>query len=309
MSDFHPPIPARINRAVNNAPKLRDRYRYWRLLGYRASEAHRRAGEDFRAGKARYPGDGRSYATPRDGESSVRWISNPASFGLREVGTATAEPRDGPWHRPRPNWQFTGWFTDPHGDHSDRDGTGLCWGIVYQLPARGGRSCYVAGYVMGGCSENTPTVDFGRIFEGEPGGSHGSGRDDDGAREALRAANDMAEKMAEREREYQSAWQAGAYWQSLAGEIAAERKNALAILRERRAVKADPDAFPTLCATIRGRVQTAVAMIAGARAKQRRLARGDGTNSDDWALSFCLNDARLREAFNEGASNRVLAVG
>jgi hypothetical protein len=94
----------------------------------------------------------------------------------------------------------TGWFTNPDGI-CDKDGYGLVWGVVCQLTGHKHRTRLVAGYQFGGC-DGGPTIDFSRIFWGDPGESC-SVVDSDAAREAARYADDMAKRVAEDERIYQ----------------------------------------------------------------------------------------------------------
>jgi hypothetical protein len=99
-----------------------------------------------------------------------------------------------------------GWHTDPHGDVF-RDGSGLCWGVVYRLPARNKtglsgnyKSLLVAGYQFGGCDFGV-TLDTSQVFECEAM----EYRDDRlGATvDAARHADSLAQEAAYKEREYQ----------------------------------------------------------------------------------------------------------
>lgn len=80
----------------------------------------------------------------------------------------------------------TGWYTDPDGC-SSRDGSGLCWGVVAYL----GHGRYLAGYVMGGTDCGGYRLDC--FYDSEL--------------EAARAADGIAEQIAETERTYQQRWQ------------------------------------------------------------------------------------------------------
>lgn len=105
-----------------------------------------------------------------------------------------------------------GWFTDEFQDSTLR-------GVVYQLPGKGRRARYVAGYLE---SESGGTVlDVSTIHGGEEGAD--SPRYDSGARDAALAADGEAERAAEREREYQAAWQAGSRFAELAEAITEAR--------------------------------------------------------------------------------------
>lgn len=94
-----------------------------------------------------------------------------------------------------------GWFTDTNEDSVYR-------GQVWKLPARAGKCVYIAGYVE--CDSGhvvLETYDDGSIelFTGDnPGYGQGTS---DALRDAARAANGLAKRNAEREREYSEKWQ------------------------------------------------------------------------------------------------------
>lgn len=217
-------------------------------------------------------------------------INRPEAFGFRLVGRVVPESYGG-----RDTWdtrESCGWHTDPHGDVF-RDGTGLCYGLVYQLPARNGRARFVAGYEFGGC-DGGPTLDLGNIYESESAGncSYEGAQGHDDARDAARAADSMAQAAAEREREYQSAWQLGRAYDDAREEIETARREALELLAERRKARALGDGFPAVCAAIRGRVREALATIAAARETQRAALSGGGPGlcvymGDDEKAAFC----------------------
>lgn len=257
-----------------------------------AREALARARRDVAEGKTRYPsgyrsGNGVSW---RPDQPGIAYVDKPESVGLRFVGHVVPEMRRGDVWDSRGN---TGWHTDPYGDVF-RDGTGLAWGEVYQLPGRKGETRFVAGYRFGGC-DGGPTLDFGRIYVEPRGDWEVDVMTCDAAIDAARAADSLAEHAAEDEREYQTAWQAGSRWNDLAELISDARKKALAILAERHKVKGF-DASPVLCEVIRDKIRDLVDSIAESRAEQRTLAEGDCPD-----LYFWNGDQRLRDAFMEGA--------
>jgi len=106
----------------------------------------------------------------------------------------------------------------------------------------------------------------------------------------------MAAREAEREREYQTAWQLGARYAEAAQEVQEARKTALALLRERREVKASAAERPAICAAIRSQVSALVADIREARDTMRKAIDGDGGNY----LSVYMGE-RERAAFCEAA--------
>ena len=75
-----------------------------------------------------------------------------------------------------------GWYTNPDGD-SAKDGTGLCWGMVAYL----GHGRWLAGYTIGG--EDSGGYHLDTFYTSEM--------------DAARAADSIAEHVAEKERDYQ----------------------------------------------------------------------------------------------------------
>ncbi len=243
-----------------------------------------------------------AYDAPSCGrlDDGMSYFSDPAAFGLRLVGRVQSEP----WRHGNRTWSENGgWFTDPYGDVF-KDGSGLCYGLVYQLPGKDGKARFVAGYEHGGV-EGGPTIDLSRIFESDPeeaGPFDTNAADRLMAKDAACHADTMAKDAAEEERNYQTAYQAGSQYADKKGDAEVIRKHALALGRERRAAKG-AEGFPTICETIRGAISNARDKIGKLRAEMRKLAQGDGGEY----LSFWPGDKRLKEAFNEGAGERVLS--
>ena len=262
--------------------------------GTRAIDALTLARADVASGKARYPAPMTGHKM-RAGHDSDKpgsvYVENPESFGLRLVGRVQADtPRGDVWDKRGDS----GLYDNPHVE-SFKEGSGLIYGLVYQLPARKGRSRFVAAY-QNGCNDSGALIDFGTVYTSEPGGTWGSAQDDDAARDAARAADHMAEKEAESEREYQTAWRAGSNYAQYAETIAEARQDALAILAERRAVKGKGN-YPALCAASRSQVESLLETITEARTKRADLANGDADG-----LYFWPGDKRLQAAFCEGAN-------
>lgn len=255
------------------------------------------ARQDVAAGKARYPAPMTGHKM-RAGHDSDKpgsvYIENPESFGLRLVGRVATEPggRNGYFSNDG------GWFDNPHGE-SSRDGDGLIYGLVYQMRGQNGQARFVAAY-QNGCNDSGALFDFSTIYTASRDDSYwvANGDKDDiaGLREAARAADHMAEKAAESEREYRTAWRAGSDYEQEGETIAEARQEALAILSERRAVKGKGN-YPALCAAIRSQVESLLETIAEARTKRADLANGDADG-----LYFWTGDKRLQDAFCEGAS-------
>lgn len=183
----------------------------------------------------------------------------------------------------------TGWYTNPHFDS-------LCYGVVCQLPGKGGRARYVAGYQFDDC-EGGPVLDLTTIYESP---AESSWDTPDAMSEAARAADGMAETAAEKEREYQTAWAAGAAWAEAGETIAEARKAALALLSERRAAKAAGTwgEVPAICRAIADSVTGWRRDIAEAREERRELA--DGCREGLY-WSWGRYDESPLEGFAEGA--------
>ena len=130
------------------------------------------------------------------GDDGKAWINVVQNAGLRFVGKVLPESYGG--HRSFESGDWTGWFTDPDGCYF-KDGTGLVWGVVYQLPSRKRTIRCVAGYILGGYDEG-PTLDFSRIFTSPGLGHHDKEiKDSDAARQASRHADNMAREIGEEE--------------------------------------------------------------------------------------------------------------
>ena len=209
-----------------------------------------------------------------------------------------------------------GYYTNSHGDDSN-----LCVAYVVQLPSRNGRARYAPGYSFAESDNQGKgiTVDLSRIEESdfvaeresarrqigkaywtpamEAPGYWADGAHEAARKEAARVAQGMAERAAEEEREYQTAWAAGDAWARRKEDEAEARAEALAILAERRKARAlAPEAFPALCAALRGKVAGLVRRIQKSREERAELQEGDAAE-----LYFCPREERLREAFCDGA--------
>lgn len=238
-----------------------------------------------------------------EGGRRFAYMERPESFGLRHVNDVMPEAggRDGYWQ----SGKRRGWFTDPFGDVF-KDGSGLCFGTVYQLPGRKGHARFVAGYEFGG-TDSGPTLDMSRIFEekttfwqkssySDAGGYWSyadSAIDLDAATEAARHADQLAQHHAEKEREYQTAWQLGRIYEEAGEEIANARKEALQLLKERRAARANAANFPTICEKITSAVKGYLRDIEKARAIRAKAIKGNGPHDlcvymgKDEQAAFC----------------------
>ena len=166
-----------------------------------------KARRDAAEGKRRYPSS-KPNVQPwpavswQPGRPHIGYVDDPARIGLREVGRVNAEADSrNLWNR---RADETGWYTDPFGDVF-KDGTGLCWGVVYQLAGRDGKARFVAGYQMGG-TDGGPTLDFGNIYESTESDAWTRVTELKAAREAAYAADSMANPFGNAEATWNAAW-------------------------------------------------------------------------------------------------------
>lgn len=288
-------------------------------FGFMACDALRLARRDVAGKVERYTTSGKPSPAVawqpenRRGER-LAYVENPEALGLRFVGEVVGDcgGRNGVWNK----GDKSGWYTRTDSS-ATRSGDGLAWGEVYQLPGRKGECRFVAGFRFGGC-DGGPTIDFGTVYS-EPAcvmvpsySNKGAfvacwdenPRETESANTAARVADSMAKAAAEEERDRDAAYSAGNAWLERKHEVADLRVEALQILKERRHVKGDGAAYPTLCQVITSRVVAIREDMAKKRDEMARLAKGEYLH--DWLPGFFAADKRLRESFNEGAGENVI---
>ena len=293
---------------LQNMPRHRHGFGEGLADAPRAVFALAMARRDLAAGIARYPAPVKPFpAFGAADESGYRWSEKPEAAGLRLVGRVEADcgGRNGIWDKR----ESSGWY-------ADEDMGNLCYGLVYQLPGRNGESRFVAGYAFS--EDEGATLDLRRIYAEpaawfEPARKSASGytlggywnyQDNpckmDAARDAAYSADSMAKAAAEAEREYQTAWQAGAEWADLGEDIANDRRKLLDMLAERRTVKGSAD-YPALCKALLREVSRLLDNIQNMRERRQGLRAGDASGLEFWP-----GDAQLAAAFNDGAGESVL---
>lgn len=242
--------------------------------------------------KAYFNGPSRAHA---QSEPGMFYLDNPAALGFRHVGDVSPEGR---------SWQSGGWqsskhregyTTDPHGGYG-RDDDGLVWGAVYQLPGRDGCARFVAGIVWGHESGDGVTLDLTRIYTGSRDDNDSySSRNNEAAMSAAKHANGLAESAAEREREYQAAWQCGLAYGEALEEATATKAALRALLAERRGLKhlrQAREAAPNICAAIETRARQLLRRIGDARTEAAKALQGEAyglyvwLGSDDHKAAF-----------------------
>ncbi len=192
-------------------------------------------------------------------KSGARWIEN-VSNGLRFTGFCDEI---------NTRIDHKGWFCDDHQGEVMR-------GAVYQLPARKGKTLYVAAYADP-YNDDCALVSFETYAEKE---------------DAARAANYMAEKAAEESREHNEAYYAG---QSYAENLDTSKEARAAFLALRKDMKG----------------KTASAPICTALQKQLREYFAQWRNGKKAALVLLNNwqvqwRAEYFDSFNDGAGEKIL---
>lgn len=216
--------------------------------------------------------------------------------GLRYVGRVESDSSD------LSRRDDSGWITDPYGCYS-RDGDGLAWGVVYQLPGRAGVARFVAGYGIGD-TDSPPHLDLSTVYTCNTRDGccweQADAAKDSGA---TGAADDMAKKAAEAERDYRTAWQAGTQWAAERETVATTRRKTLDLLKQNRESGGSRD-LPAIHATICKAACDARERISAARERMASLAQGDCD-----PLYFWAGDSELCAAFCEGAGLDAMPGG
>ena len=186
-------------------------------------------------------------------DNKQRWIEDVYAIGLRHAGFSD-EIIDSIRHQ--------GWFTDTFQSETYR-------GSVYRLAGSNGRARYVYGY-DDPCNKGAAHLCFD-IVKGDK--LESSWDHDDGLREAARYADGMAERDAEKEREFSEAWQNAHEWQELGDEMSAERKAARQLVSDvRAAIKSGVTASPSICDALRKQVRAHIENWEEMRASDKRLS-------------------------------------
>jgi hypothetical protein len=181
------------------------------------------------------------------GYKNVRWVEN-VSRGLRCVGFSDEINHNMIRHK--------GWYTYDDGDRGEE----VFRGVVYQLPARGYTRQYVYGYADPN-NDDCALLCFDIVTNKE---------------EAARLADRFAEVLAEHERDYHRAWDAGRRYEDLKNEIQDMRRDALALGAEIRAARKMGANYPAICTALRGAMLDLVHRIRKARAERAELFRDYG---------------------------------
>mgnify|MGYP001228286865 CR=1 FL=1 len=256
---------------------LRANFKYWLKKGYKAIDAIERARVDVASDKRRYPLDltHRNSYFAAYGSRRMLWIERPEDYGLRRVGYCD-EISGSIRHR--------GWFLDD-------DCHEIVRGSVYRLPSKNRESRFIAAY-DDPWNDGPICADLETIYDCEIS--------------AARAADSIAERMAERECYYQRAFRAGVMYAETVSEIKETRNWIKDLLVERKSARKLESDFPTICNTIRAKISDLLNDLRKLRDKRDRLKSGDYSEGD-YFYGFSLRDADLVAAFNDGAGERVIS--
>lgn len=222
-------------------------------------------------------------AWDRSGDS-FRWFESTADSGLRFVA----------WADEILSLRYTGW-------HSRADGDGeTLRGGVWQLPGRKGRARLVYGYAefegRGEMNPGSAAICVSDILETERAALWESVRDFPETRDAARYADGIAERQAEKARDYDSAYQAGREAAEADAEGIEARRELLPLLAELRAARKAglayrlPGQAPALCSALRARVSALLETVSEARAERDKLWQDCWSGqAEAWAAGFADN--------------------
>lgn len=224
-------------------------YRYARQQGSRAAYAFKQAKEDAAAGKKRYPKSGKPYFGNWQSLDSMTRYHNRAFYmdsfppEWRNLGNV-GEIRDESCRRGR-IVDHNGWYCDEFQDST-------VYGVVLQFPARNGECQYFPGIVWTG-SDGVTCYPLDRY---------------DNIKDCARAADSIAEKLGEQEREYQEAWRAGNDATELEKQIKEDRRTILTTIRN---AKRDLDIDAAIWRLVKDEVSSLLDDIYEARKKRDKL--------------------------------------
>lgn len=248
----------RRNKTMQN---LKDYYQRIRANGANAFRAYELAKQNFDKQRKLYelPTKETIYYNPQN-EDGNRWVEN-AGEGLRFTGYCDQLNR----------------FIQHKGYYCDEFGDSILRGVVYQLPARKGKTQYIAGY-SDPDNEGAALLNFNDIYDDE--------------NDAARSADQFAEREAENQREYNEAWQAGNQYAGKGEDLSSLRKATIELLQ---AIK-NKQSEPVICKAIRSQINSQLAEYS--ELKKSRFELIERFNSN-WQKN-------LWTAFNDGASQEII---
>lgn len=240
-------------------------YLYFRRLPFygaeRALEAARALPAAYVAGREYYgPSEpwGAAYVSAGD---TLRHVSDTKAAGLRFVG----------WADELAGLRHTGW-------HCDGEGRDTLRGAVWQLPGKGRTARMIYGYcemesARGGSvemNEGSAIVCVSDVRLADMAGEFGNLDETEGARDAARSADSLAEHDAEERRDYNESYEAGTAAAEADNAAAEARRELLPLLAEMRTLRRSSVAgnVPSVCAALRRQIDSLLETISDKRAER-----------------------------------------
>lgn len=273
-------------------------YRYFRNVRHMGAAAAYRAALELPAvytkGREWYGPKGGAGAPFKHGGDVLRWIESTADAGLRFIGYADEIA----------GLRHTGW-------HCDDEGRETLRGAVWALPGRKGEARLVYGYQewegRGEMNEGSAAVCVSDIVRVPMRDEFGNLDETDGARDAARWADGLAESVAEDRRDYESLYRAGRAAAEADAEALEARGELLPLLAELRGLRRSPVAgnAPAVCKALRQRIDSLLETISEKR-ETRESAWGRVYRPDDveaWRAGF-IDESGFVRAVRLGYASR-----
>ena len=240
---------------------LKDYYQRIRANGATASRAYKLAQSNFATKRnIREIPTKRNIEYNPQSETGNRWVEN-AGEGLRFTDYCD---------------QINNYIRHK-GYYCDEFGDSILRGVVYQLPARKGKTQYIAGY-SDPDNEGAALLNFNDIYDDE--------------NDAARSADQFAEREAENQREYNEAWQAGNQYARKGEDLSTLRKATIELLK---AIK-NKQSEPVICKAIRSQINSQLAEYINLKKSRFELI-------ERFNASY---QRAIWPAFNDGASEEII---
>lgn len=234
-------------------------------------------------------------------KDGLRYVENLEGCGLRLRGFS---------HEIIHSLRHTGHYTDV-------DNIETCTGLVVQMPAKNGQARFLAGYWLSDACERGAIIDFSEIYLADLEDNESIEYDHgcDAIYSAARSADSLAEREAEKQREYNRIWVAGSLWRHTKDELHDLSNQAKDTIRKMRAVRQVldiPNLLTGITETLNEYSETLenhLEEILGERSEKLRYM-AEIANGDHNLYCFYIgpNEDQLISSFNDGAGETVLKV-
>lgn len=229
-----------------------------------------------RRAKLWYGNRGGAGAPFAHGRDKLRWIENTEAAGLRFVG----------WADEMAGLRYSGWYADADEHETLRGG-------VWQAPGKAGSARLLYGYAefegRGEMNPGSAALCVSDIVAVPMRGEFGNLDETDGARDAARWADGLAESTADDRRDYSEAYNAGRKAAERDEAAAEARRELLPLLAELRALRRSRVAgeTPAACKALRSAVDSLLETISAKRAKRDAGWRDCPSSAESaWAAGF-----------------------